>query len=211
MRKFFLLLSLLLLSGCGAQMRNMPVGAGHVQYSASLGGPLVKFSGNVVPIPYGMAGATYGITDRLEAHADLHVLAAMYKFLGLTPGLTYFPRAALGPWVPSLTADMLVFSDLSASRAYPEIVLTVARPLGTRWVPFAGFHNTFQVTHSPSYIPSLFAGTSYRAGRLNFYGELQWLALNRDNHFTPVDYYGISRHGALSPQFGITLDTGGER
>jgi hypothetical protein len=211
MRKYFLLLPLLLLMGCGAQLRTMPVGAGHVQYNASLGGPLVKFGGNVVPIPYAMTGATYGITDRLEAHADLHVLAAMYKFLGLTPGMTYFPNVSVGNWIPSVTTDVLLFSDLTSTRAYPELLLTVAHPVGTRWIPYAGLQNTFQITHAPSYIPSVFAGTSLRAGPLNFYGELQWLSLNRNNHFTPVNYYGIGEHGALSPQFGVTLDMGGKK
>lgn len=211
MRKFLWLFPLLLLIGCGAQMRNMPVGAGRTQASASVGGPLVNAFGAVIPVPYAMAGATYGITDRVEAHADLHVLAAAYKFLGLTPGVTYFPELHLSKWVPSVTGDVLLFSDFTAVRAYPEILATISRPVGTRWVPYAGLHNTFQFSHSPLYISSICAGTSYRMGRWKLYGEMQWLALNRSNHFTPVDYHGINEHGALSPQFGVTLDLGGGR
>jgi hypothetical protein len=211
MQRLLLLIPLLLLIGCGAQMRNMPVGEGQMQASASIGGPLVNAFGNVIPVPYAMAGATYGLTDRAEIHADLHVLAAAYKFLGFTPGATYFPELPLGQWVSAVTGDVLIFSDLKATRAYPEILLTMSRPIGTRWIPFAGLHNTFQFSHSPVYISSVYAGTSYRVGRWKLYGELEWLALNRDNHFTPVDYHGISEHGALSPQFGVTLDLGGKK
>lgn len=180
-----------------------------MQASASVGGPLVNAYGAVIPIPYAMAGATYGITDRLDAHADLHVLAAAFKFLGITPGLTYFPQLPTNRWVPSVTADVLFFSDFTAARAYPEISAAIAHPIGARWVPYAGLHNTFQLSHHPLYISSLYAGTSYRMGRFNLYGELQWLALNRDNHFTPVDYHGINEHGAISPQFGLTIELGG--
>jgi len=211
MHKLLFLLPLLLLIGCGAQMRNLPVGEGRMQASASVGGPLVNAFGTVIPIPYAMAGATYGITDRLDAHADLHVLAAVFKFMGLTPGLTYFPKLPVDRWVPSVTADVLLFSDFTAKRAYPEITAAIAHPIGTRWVPYAGLHNTFQFSHHPVYISSLYAGTSYRMGRVNLYGELQWLALNRDNHLTPVDYHGIGEHGALSPQFGVSMDLGGKK
>lgn len=198
----------LLLAGCGAQMRQLPLGAKNAQLNASLGGPLATAFGAVIPLPYSVIGGTYGVTDRLEVHADLHVTAAAFKFFGATPGVTWFPSLPVGRWVPSLTADALVFSDLKQTRVFPGLAATVARPLGRRWVPYAGMRHTFQTTRGPVNIPSLYAGTALRLGRAQFVGELGWLATNRDNRLNPVDYKGIAHRGALSTQLGVSLDLG---
>jgi hypothetical protein len=201
-----LLLLVSLLVGCGAQMRNLPVGAQKMQMSASIGGPMVDAFGRTVPIPYGIAGATYGISNEIEAYIDYHVTASAFKFLGATPGVVYFPSLRWGRFVPALGADALIFSDINATRVYPEIVTSTAYRLSNRWTPYIALRHTFQEGSAPHYIPSAMAGTSYRNGRMQYFIELQWLALDRDNRWNPVEYHGISNRGAMSLQFGATID-----
>ena len=201
-----LLPAIVLLTGCGAQMRNMPVGAQKYQISASVGGPLVDAFDRTVPIPYGIAGITYGISNRTEVFADYHVTASAFKFLGVTPGIVYFPDLKWGRVVPALGVDALVFSDFKAARIYPEFVTSAACPLSERWTPYLAFRHTFQTNKAPRYIPSAMTGTALRMGYLSYFVELQWLALNRDNRWNPVEYHGLSNRGALSVQLGATLD-----
>lgn len=207
MRQFFCVLPLLvLLTGCGAQMRNLPVGKGNTVISTSVGGPLVYAFNATVPIPYAMAGMTHGISDRLDVFGDVHLMAAMFKFGGFTPGAVYFPDLPMSGWVPAVKADAMVFSDFNQVRIFPELTFSIAHPTASRWTPYLGFHNTFQMTKAPVYLPSVFGGASYRAGRFRIYGELQWLAMNRKNLYTPVEYQGFNNHGAIATQAGLSLD-----
>jgi hypothetical protein len=187
-------------------MRNMPVGAQKMQVSASIGGPLVDAFGTTIPIPYGLVGATYGMSNRTEAYLDFHVTAAAFKFLGITPGVVYFPCLHGGRVVPAIGADALIFSDFDVSRFYPELVTSAAYRLSERWTPYVALRHTFQPGHVPHYVPSAMTGTSFRSGDVQYFFELQWLALNRDNRWNPVDYHGVSRRGALSLQLGAALD-----
>jgi hypothetical protein len=208
MKRFvFVLPLLLLLAGCGAQIRTLPVGEHHLQMSASVGGPMIKALGGTVPIPYLMSGATYGISDHVEVHGDVHVLAAMYKFLGFTPGITYFPFPD-GAWVPSVSADALMFTDFSEGRVYPEVTLALAHRTASLWSPYYGLHGTFQTHRAPHFIPTAFVGTSYHRRRTSFYVELDWLAFNRNNQASPVDYGAAGKFGAIAPQIGFSYDWG---
>jgi hypothetical protein len=195
-----------LLMGCGAQMRNIPVGAQKMQVNASLGGPMVDAFGMTIPIPYSLIGTTYGISNSTEAYLDFHATAAAFKFLGMTPGVAYFPRLHHKRVVPAISADALIFSDFKESRLYPELVTSVAYRLNSRWIPYAALRHTFQTGRAPHYIPSAMAGTSLRRGRMQYFAELQWLAFDRDNRWNPINYHGVSQRGALSLQFGATYD-----
>lgn len=209
MRRYLSIGLAFMLTGCGAHLRTLPTGAGQVQANASIGGPLVDAFGTTIPVPYLMTGATYGLTNRISVHGDLHVTSAAYKFFGFTPGITVFPGVEFWSWTPSFGADVLVFSDLRDCRLYPEFTLAAARRSAGRWTHYGGLHNTLQTADSPRYLVSVFAGTSCRVGRLRSYIELQWLAANQDNRWTPVGYHGLARRGALAPQVGLTWELGG--
>ncbi|MFZ5433515.1 MAG: hypothetical protein ACOZB3_07055 [Calditrichota bacterium] len=187
-------------------MRNLPVGAQKMQVSASLGGPMVDAFSRTIPIPYGLVGATYGVSNEFEVYIDYHVTASAFKFLGVTPGVVYFPRLPWGRLVPAIGADGLIFSDLSATRIYPELTASTAYRLSEQWTPYLVFRYTFQAGRNSLQIPSAMAGTSYRSGRMQYFIEMQWLALNRDNRWNPVEYHGVSHRGALSVQVGAALD-----
>ena len=187
-------------------MRNLPVGEQKMQLSASVGGPLVDALGTTIPIPYGLVGATYGMSNNTEACLDFHITAAAFRFLGMTPGIVYFPYLSGERFVPAMGADVLIFSDFKESRFYPELVTSVAYRLREKWTPYAALRHTFQPGQSPYYIPSAMTGTSFRSGKMQYFVELQWLALDRDNRWNPVDYHGVSRRGALSLQVGASLD-----
>jgi hypothetical protein len=187
-------------------MRNMPVGAQKMQVNASIGGPVIDAFDMTVPIPYGIVGATYGISNSTEVYLDFHAAAAAFKFLGVTPGVVYFPSMHWGRIVPAVSVDAIILSDFNAARLYPELVTSAAYRLNGRWTPYVAFRHTFQLSSIPHYIPSAMVGTSFRSGSMQYFAELQWLALARDNRWTPVDYHGISHRGALSLQLGATLD-----
>jgi hypothetical protein len=206
-RALVLLLMIPFLAGCGVQMRTLPVGEHNLQMNASVGGPMIKAFGGTVPIPYAMAGATYGISNYFEVYGDLHVLAAMYKVAGFTPGITYFPLPR-GSWVPSLGVDALMFSDFAEQRIYPEFTIAMAHRTISLWTPYYGLHGTLQTHREPHFIPSLFGGTAYHRGRASFYAELDWLAFDRSNQFSPVNYSAAGKFGALAPQIGFSIDWG---
>lgn len=192
--------------GCGAQMRNVPIGTKNAQVSASIGGPIVDAFDMTVPLPYGMIGATYGLSDRAEIFIDFHATAAAFQFVGATPGAAYFPALKWSALVPGIGVDALVFSNLHESRVYPECTTSLAYPLRENWTPYFALRHTFQTGDRPNYIPSAMAGTSLRQGNRQYFLELQWLSFDQDNRWNPVDYHGISQRGALSLQMGFTLD-----
>jgi hypothetical protein len=192
-------------------MRNLPVGEGRTRVSASVGGPWVDVFGTTIPLPYSLAGVTYGMSERVNLHADLHLTAAAYRFLGVTPGATWFPDLPLGPFVTAVSADALVFADFRDTRVYPELSATITHVHARKWRPYAGFCNTFQFTRAPHHMLSPYIGTSFAFRKWQPYVELKWLAAGHDNRFTPVNYHGIGERGALATQFGLALNLGGSK
>jgi hypothetical protein len=206
MKSVTLIIFAALLAGCGAQMRTLPVGAGHSRVNASLGGPFVDAFNTTIPMPYGVVGVSRGLSDRCDAYCDLHLTAAAFKFFGATPGVVYFPRVKWQRFVPGVGACALLFSDFRDTRIYPEIVTSLAYRTESRWTPYVVIHHTLPLTPNANYIPSAMLGTAVKLGALHYFAELDWLALDRDNRWNPVDYHGISERGALGIQFGAALD-----
>ena len=66
----------------------------------------------------------------------------------------------------------MFFSDFKESRLYPELSATLTYQGFSKWQPYFGLHNTFQTRKSPAYIPSLYAGASFRYKRACMYFEL---------------------------------------
>lgn len=211
MMRIAALLALAVCAGCAPQMRNLPLGAGRSQVNAAVGGPLVDAFGTTIPVPYAVAGVTHGAGERVNLHADLHLTAAAFRFLGVTPGVTWYPDLPLGPWVAAFGADALLFSDFAEARLYPEVAVTVTHTRAGRWRPYAGFYNTLQFSKEPRYIISPYVGVSRSLGRWQPYVEMKWLAAGDDNRLTPVTYHGIGERGALATQFGLSLNVGGTR
>lgn len=211
LRILLLLLPILLLLGCGPQMRTLPVGEGNVQIHTSLGGPFVSAKGPVFPIPYGMAGATYGLNDHINLYADFHAVTAVFKFLGLTPGFVWYPASKHAQWQPALGANALVFSDFHETRIYPEIVTTLTYNGDPAVKPFFGCVQTFQTDADPKSLQSIVGGLAFPWRHNLLVIEIQALALNFHRDEDALSYLTFKDYGALSLQIGYGLTIGGGR
>ncbi|MBU1920279.1 hypothetical protein KKG66_05500 [bacterium] len=209
-RLLILFFLLAIVCGCGPQMRMLPVGEDNLAVQTSIGGPMISVRGPAVPIPYAMAGATYGLTDHLNIHSDFHVTSAVFKFLGVTPGISWFPARSEARWQPSLSLTALAFSDFQETRIYPEVITTLANRESRQVIPFFGVVHTFQTDSKPEYLPSAFAGLAFPYKQSRFVFELQALALNFQRDKDAPDYLTLfDRRGALSLQIGYSLAFGG--
>jgi hypothetical protein len=203
------LFAAMLLGGCGPRMRTLPVGEGNVQIHSSLGGPVISLRGRTIPIPYGMAGVTYGLSDRVDLYSDVHVASAVFKTLGWTPGVAWFPNTGRSSWQPGLGANLLVFSDFHEHRVFPQVITSLAVRDNPHAAPYAGMIHTLQANHKPEYIPSLFAGISFPGKRTRLVFEVQALALNFRRDEDAPDYMTFHQHGALSFQVGYSIQIAG--
>lgn len=209
-RLFTLLLLLAVIGGCGPQMRMLPVGDNNLSVQTSIGGPMISVRGPAIPVPYAMVGATYGLTDHLNVHSDLHVTSAVFKFLGLTPGISWFPARSEARWQPSLSFTALAFSDFKDTRIYPELITTLANRQSHEVIPFFGVVHTFQTDSKPEYLPSAFVGMAFPYKQSRFVIEFQALALNFQRDKEAPYYMTLTdRRGAVGVQFGYSLAFGG--
>ena len=67
------------------------MGKGNIDANISIGGPFIPITDTKIPSPYATIGANYGMTDRINLDANLHITSLFYQVAGLDFGATFFP------------------------------------------------------------------------------------------------------------------------
>jgi hypothetical protein len=209
------LLSVMLLS-CAAHHRLQPAGPGNWTGSVSAGGPVIAVFDTRIPIPYLMAGATYGLGDRTNLNADFHLFPLFYKIAGLDLGAGWYLEGNHGfrP-VLCIQTSLMCLASLKSGvneryRIFPILTPSAAWPL-SRCMIYSGLDWTLQMTRpdydeeAPSTLISPFIGCRWPLGsRYHVYTELKWQAANLPTEKLAVDYWPIGGHGAVSMLMTLT-------
>jgi hypothetical protein len=211
-----ILLLLAFLAGCAARTTIEPVGADNLRLNASLGGPLVSAFGTYPPIPNLTAGATYGISDRIDANGTVYLLPLLYSLAGFDVGVAWYPLLNDGP-TPTLSIQprLMSFTSFKSGvddrfRIYPVVSTSAAWKLGAGMI-YAGTDVTIPVSQ-PDYdrdpapvIISPMIGYRWNIwGEARLYTELKWHGVNVRTNAT-VEYINPGGYGALSPFIGVDI------
>ena len=212
---FSILIFMLLLMGCAAHTQIEPVGKGKLSTNASMGGPIVKAFGTRVPVPYATAGVDYGLDNRLDIKADLHLLSLPYRIFGLELGPIWYPCLNNGkiPTIgvqPRLMTLISLKSDVEERmKVYPILSGSAAWKLHKGLV-YIGTDVTVPFSSSDydedaaSTIISPFMGYRWHIGKQTYlYTEIKWQGANIRSDQLAVEYLPIGNNGAITTLFAI--------
>lgn len=210
MKKILLLIPIVFLfffMGCSAHTDLEPLPQGVTHMTVNLGGPIVKTSAFQVPVPYSTIGLQYGMGNKVNFDASLHILPFFYKLFAFDIGASlyftenngYVPVIGLHP---TLLTFVSLKSNVDRMRVYPTIAVTSAWHCGAD-VVYTGFDYTVPLTRpdydndAPHVIFSPFVGYKLSLGKNSYLTtEFKWQAANVPSGQLAVGYVWIGRYGA---------------
>ena len=215
LKSSLILFLIFILTGCAAHSTLEPVGKHNLNANISVGGPIVAAFDTRIPIPYLTSGIDYGISDRTNICANLHLLPFAYSIAGGDFGAAYFPVLTDG-YIPTwgIQARMLFISSMKSDvpkrfMAYPVLSTSTAWKYGKGNI-YTGCDMSFMFTdpdyddEASNYIISPFAGYRWDISqkyRLLFELKMQGINIRTDQ--LAVDYIPIAKHGALTTLFAL--------
>lgn len=220
MKKIFqsilFLFSAFYLMSCAAHSNLVPLGKGSLETNIGLGGPFITVSNSKIPTPYITLGADYGLSDRMNASATVHLTSFFYKIAGFDFGAAWFPilnNELIPTW--GIQPRIMLLASMKSNvqsrvRAYPLVSNSAAWKLGTGLI-YTGFDFTAPLTRpdydteTPRVILSPFIGYRWKLGeKMNLLSEVKWHAANVEGNQTAAEYISLGGNGALSVMFTIT-------
>lgn len=210
-----LVLCALATAACGTTQFARPLGRGTTRFTASLGGPLVRFGGAPVPLPITTVGVAHGLSDLVDVGGDLHPTAMAFGVAGASAHVAVHPltahRSALtvGGSVSGFgnAHDGVLFTDLwlaGGGRVAPWL-----------WLG-GGVHNGLRVVGSSSlseqtpWTPTLAALASFLpSSRVALNLELRWYAFTTCGRCATPDYYSLGDAGGLGVLLGLDFELPG--
>lgn len=201
---------------CAAHSNLVPLGKGNLETNLGAGGPFIPFSSARIPAPYVTLGADYGVSDRLNANASVHLTAFFYKIAGFDLGASWFP-VLNNEFIPTwgIQPRIMLFASMKSNvqsrfRAYPLLSNSAAWKLGAGLI-YTGFDFVAPMTRpdydeeTPHFIVSPFAGYRWKLSEnMNLLTELKWHGANVEGNQLAAEYTSLGGNGALSVMFTIT-------
>jgi hypothetical protein len=196
-------------AACSTARPVRPLGPGHAVVGASLGGPLIKTFGAVIPTPILSAGGGYGLSARWNATAAVDATAALYGTLHVEPGIAGFPLVREDGRVPTLMlgGSVHLLTDFAATRVAPATTAIASWRIAGRHVVHAGADVAVAIGSPTRVVAGPLAGGELRFGHAGIGLELEWLAPNYDVEPLAPDWISPARHGYFSLLFGFRYYT----
>ncbi len=207
---------ILIVGACVPTRVVTPLQRGSTHIGLNAGGPLIRFRGNVIPIPFSSVYAAHGWTNTTSIYGGLHLTSLVYKTFQLDAGLAHrFYQS------PNTRLQLVGGGALMSAIALTNGTMRV--------FPITHFHAVF----APSPPLQLYGGaavwwdfyrsirqsqTTYRLAFPVFYTGIQWAKADPwtcsleykllnpfvENDKTVVEYVHWSHYGAQGLYLSVT-------
>lgn len=214
--KFILSTILLsLLSYCAPSRYVKPLAKKQSAVTFSFGGPLIKFAGAPIPIPFSTLGYGYGITENLTVYGNLHTTSLLFANAQADIGATfniYKKENLFG--ITASPALQLVYNvrNSTGARLWPTIDLNSYFHLNKKpsylyggistWFELSGM-KAHQETQQRHVLPNLQVGYVIVKTKWQHQFEIKYLGLGVANLPGVVDYIGISGKGSIGVYYSL--------
>ncbi len=181
-----------------------------IQGEVELGGPMVAVAGITTPVPLSTVGARYGLDDRYDVAAHLHLTSLTFGVAGLDVGATWlaFPQTGAIPAL-STSARLYGFGSIRAApRVYLELTGSVSYLVGEHFLTYVSGTGLVQFAGGAP-LWSLAAGEEFRFGRFGVQAEFRWYEPNVATRFQVVDWLPIGGLGGWGLILGFNYRFGG--
>jgi len=207
---------LLLAVSCAPSRFVEPLPEGHYAVTASLGGPLITFSGKVIPMPLTSFAFGYGFDSATTGFAALHTTALLFDDLQLELGGVHklLDQDGLRPAISITPVANLALAMRDGSfKFWPELDANAYwHYCGSGNVVYAGISNWFELAGTRAdgepqtrhWIANLQLGHIFNSEHWQYITELKYLAVGVPNAPGVVDYHGIGSNGGFGVYFAIT-------
>ena len=185
-------------SGCGVLTHARPTPAGKLALEAAAGGPMASLGGVPVPLPLATVGASYGLAERWDVAAHVHLTPLlMFRTAGFDLGATYLLLDQRGA-VPALalSSRAYAFTDFrSAVLPYVDLSGTASWQLGRVFLGYATL--TAMLPYDARFTLSPAVGATAELGRFTVQLELRWYDPTYDTGPAIAPWLSPGGHGAL--------------
>jgi len=205
----------ILLQCCAPSRFVKPLDKNQKAVSFSFGGPLIKYAGAAIPIPFSTLGYGHGISERCTAFGNLHTTSLLFGNVQLDAGATFGLLAKEKTSGLSVTPELQFachFGSANSARLWPSLDVNYYRQLKNKssffyagassWFEFSQTkaHNEIQSKHV---IPNLHLGYQVVKTKWQHQFEIKYLGLGIPNLPNVVDYIGISHKGTLGIYYSL--------
>jgi hypothetical protein len=212
----FLLLLIILLSGCAPTrvVRTLPKGQAAV--SAGIGGPLISYKSTMIPMPLTSVSGAYGITEGLSGFAGIHTTSLAFGLFQADLGVTQKLLESKG-YRPGLTispvANLMLDKWQYHFKFYPEADINVYWEYGKRRsYCYLGMFNWFELAAKRAFgqdqpyhwLQGFSIGNTFCGSKWSFTVEGKYIAPFYSNRDLVVTYGSLGSTGAIGIYFGTT-------
>ncbi len=206
----------LIAASCAPTRVITPLQRGSTHIGINAGGPLIRFRGNVIPIPFSSVYAAHGWTSSTSIFGGLHLTSLVYKTFQLDAGLAHrfyqSPNVRLQIIGGGSLMSAIALTN-GTTRVFPIMHLhTVYAPSphlqfyggASVWWDFYRSIRQSQTTYR-LVSPVFFAGIQWARAELWTF-SLEYKLLNPfvENDKTVVEYVHWSRYGAQGLYLSVT-------
>jgi hypothetical protein len=206
---------LILLFNCCAPSRLVkPLAKGQKGVSATFGGPLIRFGGAIVPLPFTTVGFAHGATSRITTFANLHPTSLLFGNVQADGGALFSLWSNEKSGITVSPQLQFAFSAKNGNgfRCWPSFDLNYYHHFGARKsYAYAGAGSWFEPAPRKAFgedrtrlaVPSLHAGYTFANTKWQQQLEAKLIAPGISNLPNVVDYVGISHKGSFGLYYSI--------
>jgi hypothetical protein len=205
--------ALLLLNACAPSRLVKPLKKGEQIVSGSFGGPLIKFSGAPIPLPFTTFSYAKGITDKISGFASLHSTSLLFGNLQTDLGICMdvYTKNKFGISITPAIQTALSFKSAQAIRLWPSLDANFRYEF-TKGFLYAGTHSWFEFSKTRAndtkqerwLLPNYHIGFTKTNPKWNHQFEVKLLLPNTSIYPGVVDYMGINGKGAIGLYYCVT-------
>ncbi len=218
MKKIWLyLIAVLLYSSCAPTRFVETLDKGQHALGANFGGPLIEYSGAIIPVPLTSIYYGYGLDSNLTAFGGIHTTSLAFNNLQIDGGVTYkllnqkhlYPSLSISPGF-NFTADM----DSPDKRFWPKADINLFWNHGDRNNCFyIGCNNWLELSATRAHnikpekrwLINPHIGYIFKAKKLYYGIEMKWLAPGMKSDYVFIPYKGITgNNGATGVFISVT-------
>jgi hypothetical protein len=200
-----------MLQSCAPSRYVKPLAKSQQAASFSIGGPLIRFAGAPIPIPFTTLGYAYGLTENITANGNLHVTSLLFANaqadLATTFGL-YKKENKFGFSASPALQIAYNLRNTTGLRVWPSLDLNAYFHLCEKpSYLYAGLNSWFELANIKAHqetqkrhiIPNLQVGYVVVKTKWQHQFECKYLGIGIPNLPGVVDYIGAAGKGS----FGI--------
>lgn len=183
--------------------------------SFSFGGPLIKFAGAPIPIPFTTLAYGYGVTDKITGYGSLHTTSLLFGNLQSDIGATvklFEKENKFG--ISASPALQLAYNigTKNSFRIWPSADVNAYFHLNSKpSYLYTGANSWFELSKYKAYeqpqqrhvIPNLHLGYMIVKQKWQHQFQLSYLGIGIPNKPGVVDYIGISGKGTLGFYYSL--------